>query len=85
MFPTIFTLTLERSSASHASTSGLLCVAIVGGAALPQLYGHIADVAGRSAAYVVPALAYVVILVFALAARRARVTEGGVGAPLAAH
>jgi len=85
MFPTIFTLTLERSSASHASTSGLLCVAIVGGAALPQLYGHIADVAGRSVAYVVPALAYLVILVFALAAHRARVTEGEVGAPLAAH
>jgi FHS family L-fucose permease-like MFS transporter len=74
MFPTIFTLTLERSTASHASTSGLLCVAIVGGAFLPQLYGHIADVAGRSTAYLVPAAAYAVIVFFALAAHRARVT-----------
>jgi len=85
MFPTIFTLTLERSTASHASTSGLLCVAIVGGAILPQIYGHVADLFGRSAAHIVPALAYVVILLFALAARRARVTEGEVGAPVAAH
>ena len=32
MFPVIFTLTLERSSASDEATSGLLCTAIVGGA-----------------------------------------------------
>ncbi len=32
MFPVIFTLTLERSSASTEATSGLLCTAIVGGA-----------------------------------------------------
>jgi len=73
MFPTIFTLTLERSTASHASTSGLLCVAIVGGAALPQVYGYIADTAGRSTAFVVPALAYAMIILFAIAARRSRV------------
>ena len=39
MFPVIFTLTLERSSASRAATSGLLCMAIVGGAFLPRLAG----------------------------------------------
>ena len=71
MFPTIFTLTLERSSASHAATSGLLCLAIVGGAFLPQLYGKVADASGLSAAYLVPATAYAVIVAFALAARRA--------------
>ncbi|MFT4956612.1 MAG: FHS family L-fucose permease-like MFS transporter, partial [Brevundimonas sp.] len=46
MFPTIFTLTLERSSAPPAATSGLLCMAIVGGAVLPLLAGRIADGAG---------------------------------------
>ena len=34
MFPTIFTITLERSGVSQSSTSGLLCVAIFGGALL---------------------------------------------------
>jgi len=71
MFPVIFTLTLERSSASRAATSGLLCMAIVGGAFLPRLAGHIADVAGLRAAYVVPMLAYLCISAFGLAAAQA--------------
>lgn len=67
MFPTIFTLTLERSAASAAATSGLLCMAIVGGAVLPVLVGHIADVAGLGAAFLVPMASYCGIAVFALA------------------
>src|SRR5690606_16448668 len=35
MFPTIFTLTLERSSAPASATSGLLVFGIIGGAILP--------------------------------------------------
>ena len=71
MFPVIFTLTLERSGASRAATSGLLCMAIVGGAFLPLLAGHIADTAGLRAAYIVPLLAYLCISAFAFAAGRA--------------
>jgi FHS family L-fucose permease-like MFS transporter len=78
MFPTIFTLTLERSTASVAATSGLLCMAIVGGAILPLSVGLIADAAGLHAAYLVPMLAYGCIAAFALGAgqaRRAATTE----------
>jgi len=46
MFPVIFTVTLERSTATPAATSGLLCLAIVGGAVLPYVFGIIADVVG---------------------------------------
>ena len=70
MFPVIFTLTLERSTASRAATSGLLCMAIVGGAFLPRLAGHLADIASLRAAYVVPLLAYLCISVFGFAAAR---------------
>src|SRR4029079_5830368 len=42
MFPTIFTITLERSGVSQSSTSGLLCLAIFGGAVLPIAVGAIA-------------------------------------------
>ncbi len=70
MFPTIFTVTLERSSASTAATSGLLCTAIVGGAILPVLVGVIADSIGLHAAFLVPMAAYAAIAGFALAARR---------------
>lgn len=67
MFPTIFTLTLERSSAPVAATSGLLCMAIVGGAVLPLLAGFTADHMGIAFAYFVPAASYAVIAGFALA------------------
>jgi FHS family L-fucose permease-like MFS transporter len=71
MFPTIFTLTLERSSASTAATSGLLCTAIVGGAVLPVLVGLTADSLGLHAAFFVPMAAYAVIALFAFGARTA--------------
>lgn len=70
MFPVIFTLTLERSSASSAATSGLLCMAIVGGAVLPLLVGHVADAAGLRTAYAVPMVAYLCISGFGIAASR---------------
>jgi FHS family L-fucose permease-like MFS transporter len=79
MFPVIFTLTLERSRASQAATSGLLCMAIVGGAFLPRLAGHIADASGLRAAYIVPLLAYLCISAFGFAAARAAPAARGVG------
>ncbi|HEY4214951.1 MAG TPA: sugar MFS transporter [Steroidobacteraceae bacterium] len=79
MFPTIFTITLERSTASAAATSGLLCVAIIGGALLPPLTGFIADKADMHVAFLVPMVAYFLISLFASAASKARV--GTVGAP----
>lgn len=65
MFPTIFTLTLERSGVSPSSTSGLLVLAISLGAVLPFLVGKLADNASLAAAFAVPALAYLVIAAFA--------------------
>lgn len=71
MFPVIFTVTLERSTASAEATSGLLCMAIVGGAVLPPLAGWTADTAGLGVAYAIPMAGYVVIAAFAAAAARA--------------
>ena len=72
MFPTIFTLTLERSHAPTASTSGLLCMAIVGGAILPPIAGLTADHMGIALAFLVPAAAYAFIAIFALTGPSAR-------------
>jgi FHS family L-fucose permease-like MFS transporter len=72
MFPTIFTLTLERSNVSQSATSGLLSAAILGGALLPLAVGAIADRFGLSAAFAVPLLAYAFIAMFAAAAREGR-------------
>lgn len=70
MFPTIFTITLERSGVSHSATSGLLCLAIFGGALLPMSVGATADRFGLSIAFIVPLAAYAVITCFAFAARK---------------
>jgi FHS family L-fucose permease-like MFS transporter len=85
MFPTIFTITLERSSASAAATSGLLCMAIIGGALLPRISGWIADSFSLHAVFLVPAAAYVAITVFAMSAAKARVVEIGQTAGNVAH
>ena len=69
MFPTIFAITLERSGVSQSSTSGLLCLAIFGGAMLPVAVGTIADRLGLSASFVVPLAAYAFVAFFASAAR----------------
>jgi FHS family L-fucose permease-like MFS transporter len=69
MFPTIFTITLERSGVSQSATSGLLCLAIFGGALLPIAVGAMADSFGLSASFVVPLAAYLFIASFALIAR----------------
>ncbi|MBU6267555.1 MAG: glucose/galactose MFS transporter [Sphingomonadales bacterium] len=76
MFPTIFTITLERSGVSQSSTSGFLCLAIVGGALLPMLVGRLADTVGISTGFVVPMLAYLYIVSFAWRAIAAPVFKG---------
>jgi len=65
MFPTIFAITLERSGVSQSATSGLLCLAIFGGAVLPIAVGMVADRFGLSASFVVPLGAYCFIVLFA--------------------
>src|SRR4051812_4022026 len=76
MFPVIFTLTLERSTASEEATSGFLCTAIVGGAAIPPLVGLVSGSVGYALALIVPAACYVLLCLFALAADKAKVQAG---------
>lgn len=70
MFPTIFSMALHRLGAHTAQGSGLLCMAIVGGALLPLVQGHAADVWGLQASFGVPALCYVGIAAYGWANAR---------------
>ena len=70
MFPTIFSLASEGLGSRAASASGLIGVAIVGGAVIPPLTGHAADLVGLKAALIVPALCYAGILSYGIYARR---------------
>lgn len=83
MFPTIFTITLERAGVSQASTSGLLCVAIVGGAILPYVVGQMADQSSVTLSFTIPMTAYAVIAIFGLLSQRAKVYHvDGASAPV---
>lgn len=89
MFPTIFTISLERSSAAASATSGLMCLAICGGGIISVIYGGVIDVfsahfpvGARSLAFVVPLGCYVYVLWYALKAKSAptHAIEEGVSA-----
>jgi FHS family L-fucose permease-like MFS transporter len=66
MFPTIFSLGEAELGPLTASGSGILNMAIVGGAILPLIQGTIADHIGIQHAFFVPVICYAYILFFAL-------------------
>lgn len=64
MFPTIFTLALRGLGEHTPKASGLLCMAIVGGAIVPPFFGLVADLAGFKAALVTVICCYAYIAFF---------------------
>ena len=64
MFPTIFTLGIAELGPLTGKGSGLLIMAIVGGALLPVLQGALADSIGIHMAFVMPALCYLFIVFY---------------------
>jgi MFS transporter, FHS family, L-fucose permease len=66
MFPTIFSLGEAELGTLTGNGSGLLNMAIVGGAILPVIQGVIADHVGIHHAFVLPVICYLYILFYAL-------------------
>jgi FHS family L-fucose permease-like MFS transporter len=64
MFPTIFTLSLEGLGDLKAQASGLLCMAIVGGAIIPFAFGSLIDRFGFKTAFILTILCYGYILFY---------------------
>ena len=69
MYPTIYALALPRQDGEAPIGSMLLCMAVVGGAVVPVAAGLLADALGLAAAFMLPALCYVVIACFARSCR----------------
>jgi FHS family L-fucose permease-like MFS transporter len=72
MFPTIFSLASEGLGTRTAEGSGIICMAIVGGAVIPPLTGRLADLSDLKIALVVPALCYAGIVGFGWYSRKGR-------------
>jgi FHS family L-fucose permease-like MFS transporter len=66
MFPTIFSMALNKLGALTGQGSGVLCMAIVGGALVPFAQGYLADTVGLQMSFVVPAACYTFILYYGL-------------------
>ena len=64
MFPTIFTLTLEGLGDLKAQASGLLCMAIVGGAIVPFVFGSLIDSFGFKTAFILTLICYGYIMYY---------------------
>lgn len=58
MFPTIFTLAIDGLGKHTGQGSGILCMAIVGGALVPVLQGLLADRVGIQIAFILPVICY---------------------------
>ncbi|MAM41169.1 MAG: glucose/galactose MFS transporter [Erythrobacter sp.] len=71
MFPTIFSLACEKLGPRAADGSGIINVAIFGGAVVPLLFGVLADTSGSLAfALILPIICYAIIAGFGIFARK---------------
>ncbi len=70
MFPTIFTIAIERLGPLTSKASSLLVMGIVGGALVPLLQGWLADRIGVQPSFVVPLVCYAYIVWYGLRGAR---------------
>jgi FHS family L-fucose permease-like MFS transporter len=70
MFPTIFSLALQQLGKDTPQGSGILCLAIVGGAIIPLFQGMLADAVGVTLSFLLPASCYVFIAYYGLVGSR---------------
>jgi len=71
MFPTIFSLACEKLGAKAADGSGIINIAIFGGAVIPLLTGMLADASGSiGTALLLPIACYAIIAGFGFYARK---------------
>ncbi len=77
-FPTIFTIAIEGENGDTPQASALLCMAIFGGAVIPEITGKLADIVGLPLSLLVPAACYVWIAAYGFIGRdpAARRTTG---------
>ena len=66
MFPTIFSLAINGLGKDTSQGSGILCLAIVGGAILPLVQGVLADVVGLQNSFMLPVICYLFIAYYGL-------------------
>ena len=64
MFPTIFALGIHGLGVQAKKASGYIVMAIMGGAIMPKLMGHLGDVYNMSISFLVPLCCFAIISVY---------------------
>jgi FHS family L-fucose permease-like MFS transporter len=72
MFPTIFSLALAGLGPQTSKGSGILCLAIVGGAFVPLMQGILADNIGLQLSFILPLTCYIYIAYYGLSGSKPR-------------
>ena len=72
MFPTIFSLAINGLGKHTSQGSGILCLAIVGGAIIPLIQGLLADSIGVQLSFFLPIVCYLFIAYYGLFGSRAK-------------
>jgi FHS family L-fucose permease-like MFS transporter len=79
MFPTIFSLGIHGLGARAKKASSFIVMAIMGGAIMPKLMGHIGDEHGMSFAFIVPIACFVWVGCYGLFWSKLSGSDGVVG------
>jgi len=72
MFPTIFSLAIQGLGKHTSQGSGILCLAIVGGAIIPLFQGFLADSVGVQPAFLLPIICYFFIAYYGLSGSKVK-------------
>ncbi len=75
MFPTIFSLALRGLKQRTSQGSGLLCLAIVGGAIIPLIQGIFADLLSVQSSFFIPLVSYLYIIYLGLSQSKKIITN----------
>ena len=66
IWPMLFSITVEEKPERASELSGLMCMAIAGGAVIPLLMGQLVDMNKGSLAFMVPVVCFVYLLLISL-------------------
>jgi FHS family L-fucose permease-like MFS transporter len=75
MFPTIFSLAIKGLGKHTGQGSGILCMAIVGGALIPLIQGALADKIGIHHAFILPIFCYLFIAYYGFAGHKPKLIK----------
>ena len=83
MFPTIFSLGIYGLGGRAKKASSFIVMAIMGGAIMPKLMGHIADEKGMSAGFIVPLVCFIWVAAYGFFWSKLSGSEGVTGTSVA--